>query len=70
MESHNDKVAGSINAAVGSVKEFAGKANGDPDLENEGTIQKTKGQVQKLSGAIKDTITKAQTLFKIKPRKL
>jgi uncharacterized protein YjbJ (UPF0337 family) len=70
MNSNNDKFKGSVNTAVGSLKEGAGRATGDNDLEAEGSIQKTKGQVQKLSGAVKDTIKKGADIVGIKKNKL
>jgi uncharacterized protein YjbJ (UPF0337 family) len=63
MNSNNDKIKGKFNTAVGSVKESAGRAVGNRNLEAEGNIQKTKGQAQSLSGAIKDTVKKAQNFF-------
>jgi uncharacterized protein YjbJ (UPF0337 family) len=68
MESNN-KVAGTINTAMGSVKEEAGKFSGNQDMENEGAVQKTKGQAQKFAGAIQDVIKKGQTLLGMKPKK-
>jgi len=69
MELNNDKLNGTINASVGKVKENAGKVTGDQNMEAEGAAQKTKGQVQKLSGSVKDTIKKAQTLMGIKSKR-
>jgi len=66
MDPNNDKLNGTINVTVGSLKERAGIATGDKNMEAEGSIQKTKGQFQKLSGAIKDTIQKGKTLLGIK----
>ena len=70
MNSSKDKLKGSINTAVGSLKEGAGRATGNNELEAKGSIQKTKGQVQKLSGAVKDTINKGKNLLGIKTNKL
>ena len=64
MNSNNDKLKGSVNSAVGSLKKGAGRVTGNNDLEAEGSIQKTKGRVQKLSGAVKDTFKKGIDLFK------
>ena len=64
MNSNTDKLKGSINTAVGGLKEGAGRATGNNKLEAEGSIQKTKGRVQKLSGAVKDMVKKGKNLFK------
>ncbi len=69
MNANNDKLKGSVNSAVGSLKEGAGRAMGDKDLEAEGSMQKTKGQVQKLTGAVKDTLQKGKNLLGIKSNK-
>ena len=69
MISINDKVKGAFNSSVGSLKEGAGRAAGNQNLEAEGSMQKTKGQAQKLSGAIKDTIQKGKDLLGIKSKK-
>jgi uncharacterized protein YjbJ (UPF0337 family) len=58
MNSNNDKLKGSVNSAVGNLKEGAGKATGNNNLRAEGMIQKTKGHAQKLSGAVKDSFKK------------
>jgi len=70
MNSSNDKLKGSVNRAVGRLKEGAGRATGNKKLEAKGSIQKTKGQAQKLSGAVKDTIKKGKDLLGIKKNKL
>ena len=69
MDPNNDKVKGTINASVGRLKEVVGRAAQDKDLEDEGTIQKTKGQVQKLSGAVKDSVKQGQALLGIKSKR-
>jgi uncharacterized protein YjbJ (UPF0337 family) len=63
MDPNNDKVAGTINTAVGNIKEVVGKATQDKDLENEGAVQKTKGQIEKLTGALKDVVQQGQDLL-------
>jgi uncharacterized protein YjbJ (UPF0337 family) len=69
MNPNNDKLNGSVNSSVGSLKEGVGRATGNQDLEAEGSIQKTKGHAQKLSGAIKDTLKKSMDLLGIKSNK-
>jgi uncharacterized protein YjbJ (UPF0337 family) len=70
MNSSKDKLKGSINTAVGSLKEGAGRATGNSELEAKGSIQKTKGQAQKLSGAVKDAINKGKALLGINTNKI
>lgn len=69
MEPNKEKLKGTFNTVVGSLKENAGKATGDKDLETEGQVQKTQGQAQKLSGAVQDTIQKTKTLLGIKSKR-
>ncbi len=69
MDSNKDKVKGTFNASVGSVKEVVGRATKNADLENEGTIQKTKGRIQKLSGSVQDAVKQGQALLGIKSKK-
>jgi uncharacterized protein YjbJ (UPF0337 family) len=70
MEYNNEKIAGTINRAVGGVREEVGKATNDPEMVSEGTIQKTKGQSQKFSAAVQDIIKKGQNLLGIKRKNL
>jgi uncharacterized protein YjbJ (UPF0337 family) len=69
MNSNNDKLKGSVNTAVGSLKERAGRSTGNNELEAKGSVQKTKGRAQKLRGAVKDTIKKGKHLLGIKSNK-
>jgi uncharacterized protein YjbJ (UPF0337 family) len=69
MSVNNDKLKGTANTSIGSLKEGAGKATGNKNLEAEGVVQKTKGQAQQLSGSIRDTVKKAQALLRTKPKK-
>jgi uncharacterized protein YjbJ (UPF0337 family) len=66
MNSSNDKLKGSVNTAVGSLKEDAGWAVGNNNLEAEGLIQKSKGQFQKLAGSLKDVFKKGKDLLGVK----
>jgi uncharacterized protein YjbJ (UPF0337 family) len=50
----DDRMKGKTNQGVGSVKEMAGKATGNEDLEAEGGAQKTKGKVEDTAGRAKD----------------
>jgi uncharacterized protein YjbJ (UPF0337 family) len=69
MDSTNENLKGSVNSAVGSLKEAAGKATGNKNLQDEGSIQKTKGDIQKLAGSVKDVIKKGKNLLGVKPDK-
>jgi uncharacterized protein YjbJ (UPF0337 family) len=69
MNPNNDKLKGTVNSSVGSVKEGVGRATGNRDLEAEGSIQKTKGRAQKLSGAVQETLKKGKDLLGIKSKK-
>ena len=69
MELNQDKMKGTVNAAVGTFKQTAGRAVGDHNLEAEGAIQKKQGQAQKLSGSAQDLLKKTKTLLGIKPKK-
>ncbi len=68
MEQNNEKIRANINTTTGILKEGIGRASGDKDMETEGTIQKTKGQAQKLSISIQDAIKKGKTLFGFKSK--
>ncbi|WOJ91615.1 CsbD family protein (plasmid) [Methylocapsa polymorpha] len=63
MSSTTDKIKGVANEAAGTIKEGAGKAVGNPNLEVEGAAQKLKGEVQqtvsKAKDAVKNVIDKA-----------
>ena len=51
--STKDKIKGTFKQAKGSVKEKAGKATGNPDLRDRGTLEKADGKVQRKIGDIK-----------------
>lgn len=69
MDPNSDKVKGTVNTSVGSLKEAVGRATKNKGLENEGSVQKAKGRVQKFSGAVKDTIKQGQALLDIKSKR-
>ncbi|WP_425332513.1 CsbD family protein [Candidatus Rhodoblastus alkanivorans] len=56
MGSMSDKVKGAANQVAGAVKEAAGHAVGNPNLEVEGAAQKLKGKTQEAVGKTKDAI--------------
>ena len=51
-----DSAKGKANQGMGSVKEMAGKATGNKDMEAEGAAQKTKGKVEDTAGRAKDKV--------------
>ena len=52
----NDRAKGKANQGIGSVKEAAGKATGNEDMQAEGAAQKTKGKVEDTAGRAKDKV--------------
>jgi uncharacterized protein YjbJ (UPF0337 family) len=51
---HKDEAKGAAKDVKGSIKEAAGRATDDPNLEAEGSAEKVEGKVQKGVGALKD----------------
>lgn len=56
---HKDQVKGTAKDMKGSVKEAAGKAMDDPEMEAKGSAEKTMGKVQKGVGDLKDAARNA-----------
>ena len=56
--STHDKVEGRAKEAVGKVKEKAGKAIGNPDLQDRGTAEKVGGKVERKVGDVKKVFGK------------
>jgi uncharacterized protein YjbJ (UPF0337 family) len=56
--STKDKIKGSVNQLKGTIKEKAGKASGDADLQDRGTAEKVGGAVQKKVGDVKKVFGK------------
>jgi uncharacterized protein YjbJ (UPF0337 family) len=56
--STKDKVKGKVEQAKGAVKEKAGQATGNPDLQDRGTAQKVGGKIQDKVGDIKKVFGK------------
>ena len=50
--STRNQAKGELHAIKGKVKEAVGRLTNDPDLEAEGTIEKTQGKLQKKAGQI------------------
>ncbi len=56
--STNDRINGAIHQVKGAVKEAAGRAVNNPDLEAEGTAEKLGGKIQKKLGQIERVFEK------------
>ena len=56
--SSRDKTEGKHHQVKGKIKEVAGKAVGNRDLEAEGKAEHVDGKVQEKIGQIKDVIAK------------
>jgi uncharacterized protein YjbJ (UPF0337 family) len=54
MAGEEDRAEGAWDKAKGTVKEAAGKATDNEDLEAEGKMDKAKGGVEKAVGKTKD----------------
>ena len=50
---NRDEMEGKFDQAKGKVKETAGRALNDKDMENEGTADRAKGNVQETYGKAK-----------------
>ena len=51
--STKDKIKGGFREAKGEAKEKAGKATGNPDLRDRGTMEKAGGKMQRKIGDVK-----------------
>ncbi len=56
---NKDQVKGRVEQAKGSIKENAGKAVGNPNLRDQGTVDKAAGKVQATYGDAKEKVKKA-----------
>ncbi len=56
--STKDQVAGKLHEMKGKVKEKAGQATNDPELEAEGQDEKIGGKIQKKVGQIEKVLEK------------
>ena len=50
--STKDKIKGSFKEVKGKVKEETGKATGNPDFRDRGTVEKAGGKVQRKIGDV------------------
>jgi uncharacterized protein YjbJ (UPF0337 family) len=53
---NKDQVKGRVEEAKGKIKETTGRAVGNPDLEDRGTVQKVGGNLQKNYGDLKEDV--------------
>jgi uncharacterized protein YjbJ (UPF0337 family) len=51
--STKDRVKGRVQEAKGKLKEKAGRASRDPDLQDRGTAERVGGKVQRKVGEVK-----------------
>jgi uncharacterized protein YjbJ (UPF0337 family) len=51
-QSLKDQVAGNVREMKGKLKERTGRATGNPNLQDKGTLQKIGGKVQKKVGQV------------------
>ncbi|MGL4291699.1 MAG: CsbD family protein [Phreatobacter sp.] len=58
MSSTTDKIKGLATEAAGNVKQAAGKAIGNKEMQIKGAIQERKGEAQQAVGKAKDAVKK------------
>jgi uncharacterized protein YjbJ (UPF0337 family) len=56
--STNDRIEGKMHEVKGKVKEMAGQAVGNPDLESEGQVENLAGKIQHKVGQIEEVFEK------------
>jgi uncharacterized protein YjbJ (UPF0337 family) len=56
---NKDQVKGRVEEAKGKIKEVTGRAVGNPNLEDRGTVEKVSGTVQKNYGDLKEDVKDA-----------
>ncbi len=57
-DSTKDQVTGKAHEVKGAVKEKIGRAIDDPNLQDEGTVEKTAGKIQKKVGQVEKVFDK------------
>jgi uncharacterized protein YjbJ (UPF0337 family) len=55
-DSTKDKLQGAAHEVKGAVKEKVGQVTHNPDLEDEGTVEKVGGKVQKKVGDLEKVV--------------
>jgi len=56
--STNDQLAGALHEVKGKIKQVAGQAAGNPDLESEGNVENLAGKIQQKIGQIEKVFEK------------
>jgi uncharacterized protein YjbJ (UPF0337 family) len=56
--STEDQVEGKLRKAKGEIKETVGDLSNNPDLEAEGSVEKTEGKAQEKRGQVKKVFEK------------
>jgi uncharacterized protein YjbJ (UPF0337 family) len=56
--STHDQVEGKVHEAKGAVKETIGKLTNNPNLQDEGTVEKFNGKVENKVGQVKKVFEK------------
>jgi uncharacterized protein YjbJ (UPF0337 family) len=56
--STKDKIKGNVKQAKGAIKEKAGRASGNPDMQDRGRVEKVGGKIQKKVGDVKKVFGK------------
>lgn len=56
--STENKAANKVTEVKGKVKKMAGRATDDPDLEAEGQVDETKGNLKQAGEKVKDAFRK------------
>ena len=56
---NKDQVKGRTDTATGKIKEGVGKATGDKDLQDKGTVEKVGGKVRSAFGDVKEDVKKS-----------
>lgn len=56
--STKDKIKGSVKQASGAIKEKAGQASGNPNLQDRGMAEKVSGKIQEKVGDVKKVFGK------------
>ena len=63
MSHASEKLKAKVNEAVGSLKQTAGKAIGNPTLQMEGVAQQLKGKAQEAISEAKQALGEAKDLL-------
>ena len=56
--STKDEAQGTLHELKGALKEKAGQIVGNPDMQDEGTVEKVAGQLQQVAGKVEKVVGK------------